>query len=192
MDVNRRSAAIVGAGLIGRAWAVVFARAGWSVRLYDCGAGATLGCARADQAGARGTGAGGDAGGCARGACSASRSATRSCHAVARRELGAGKPARGCGYQAHACSPNSTGLHCPMQYSPAARLRSLRRSSLPILSDARAAWWRIRSIRRIWYRSSNCVVRPGPAKSRSIARERRWNHWVRCPSLCGVKSKALY
>ena len=30
-----RIAAIVGAGLIGRAWAMVFARAGWRVRLYD-------------------------------------------------------------------------------------------------------------------------------------------------------------
>ncbi|HET9045569.1 MAG TPA: 3-hydroxyacyl-CoA dehydrogenase, partial [Casimicrobiaceae bacterium] len=30
-----RTAAIVGAGLIGRAWAMVFARAGWRVRLYD-------------------------------------------------------------------------------------------------------------------------------------------------------------
>ena len=29
-------AAIIGAGLIGRAWATVFARAGWQVRLYDC------------------------------------------------------------------------------------------------------------------------------------------------------------
>jgi len=28
-------AAIIGAGLIGRAWAMVFARAGWHVRLYD-------------------------------------------------------------------------------------------------------------------------------------------------------------
>lgn len=28
-------AAIVGAGLIGRSWAMIFARAGWSVRLYD-------------------------------------------------------------------------------------------------------------------------------------------------------------
>ena len=28
-------AAIIGAGLIGRAWAMVFARAGWQVRLYD-------------------------------------------------------------------------------------------------------------------------------------------------------------
>jgi 3-hydroxyacyl-CoA dehydrogenase len=28
-------AAIIGAGLIGRAWAMVFARAGWRVRLYD-------------------------------------------------------------------------------------------------------------------------------------------------------------
>ena len=35
MDVDRQTVAIVGAGLIGRAWAVVFARAGWHVRLYD-------------------------------------------------------------------------------------------------------------------------------------------------------------
>ncbi len=35
---------IVGAGLIGRAWAVVFARAGWSVRLFDTHA-ATLAAA---------------------------------------------------------------------------------------------------------------------------------------------------
>lgn len=28
-------AAIVGAGLIGRSWAMVFARAGWDVALYD-------------------------------------------------------------------------------------------------------------------------------------------------------------
>ena len=30
-----RIAGIIGAGLVGRAWAVVFARAGWTVRLYD-------------------------------------------------------------------------------------------------------------------------------------------------------------
>jgi len=30
-----RTAAIIGGGLIGRAWAMVFARAGWRVRLYD-------------------------------------------------------------------------------------------------------------------------------------------------------------
>lgn len=34
MDV-KKIAAIVGSGLIGRAWAVVFARAGWQVRLFD-------------------------------------------------------------------------------------------------------------------------------------------------------------
>ena len=28
-------AAIVGSGLVGRAWAMVFARAGWQVRLFD-------------------------------------------------------------------------------------------------------------------------------------------------------------
>src|ERR1700760_3314591 len=32
---NERNAAIVGAGLIGRAWATIFARAGWNVRLTD-------------------------------------------------------------------------------------------------------------------------------------------------------------
>ncbi len=30
---------IIGSGLIGRAWAMIFARAGWTVRLYDIGAG---------------------------------------------------------------------------------------------------------------------------------------------------------
>ena len=33
------TAAIIGAGLIGRAWAMVFARAGWTVHLYDATAG---------------------------------------------------------------------------------------------------------------------------------------------------------
>src|SRR2546423_8397585 len=30
-----KTAAMIGAGLIGRAWAMVFARAGWTVRLHD-------------------------------------------------------------------------------------------------------------------------------------------------------------
>ena len=33
--VSSGSVAIVGAGLIGRGWAIVFARAGWQVKLYD-------------------------------------------------------------------------------------------------------------------------------------------------------------
>ncbi|MET0208449.1 MAG: 3-hydroxyacyl-CoA dehydrogenase NAD-binding domain-containing protein, partial [Burkholderiaceae bacterium] len=41
-----RIAAVIGAGLIGRAWAMVFARAGWHVRLYD-NASAQLDAARA-------------------------------------------------------------------------------------------------------------------------------------------------
>jgi L-gulonate 3-dehydrogenase len=36
--------AIVGAGLIGRAWASIFARAGWSVRLYDPAQGQAARC----------------------------------------------------------------------------------------------------------------------------------------------------
>ena len=35
MNEQNRNVAIVGAGLIGRAWATVFARAGWNVRLTD-------------------------------------------------------------------------------------------------------------------------------------------------------------
>jgi L-gulonate 3-dehydrogenase len=35
MSSAERKVAIVGAGLIGRAWAVIFARAGWNVRLTD-------------------------------------------------------------------------------------------------------------------------------------------------------------
>jgi L-gulonate 3-dehydrogenase len=35
MNTQHRNVAIVGAGLIGRAWAAIFARAGWNVRLSD-------------------------------------------------------------------------------------------------------------------------------------------------------------
>lgn len=35
MTTNNRHVAIVGVGLIGRAWAAIFARAGWTVRLTD-------------------------------------------------------------------------------------------------------------------------------------------------------------
>ena len=35
MASTERNVAIIGAGLIGRAWAAIFARAGWNVRLSD-------------------------------------------------------------------------------------------------------------------------------------------------------------
>src|SRR5256886_15631649 len=35
MKKQNRNVAIVGVGLIGRAWAAIFARAGWNVRLTD-------------------------------------------------------------------------------------------------------------------------------------------------------------
>jgi 3-hydroxyacyl-CoA dehydrogenase len=35
MEKQNRNVAIVGVGLIGRAWAAIFARAGWNVRLTD-------------------------------------------------------------------------------------------------------------------------------------------------------------
>lgn len=45
MNMNERIA-IVGAGLIGRAWAIVFARAGCSVAIYDADPGALAQCRR--------------------------------------------------------------------------------------------------------------------------------------------------
>jgi 3-hydroxyacyl-CoA dehydrogenase len=44
-EVTEKSVAVVGAGLIGRAWAMVFARAGWRVRITD-NAPATLAASR--------------------------------------------------------------------------------------------------------------------------------------------------
>src|SRR5215469_6313112 len=38
-DARMAKVAVIGAGLIGRAWAMVFARAGWEVALYDAVAG---------------------------------------------------------------------------------------------------------------------------------------------------------
>lgn len=35
MSSNKQRAAVIGAGLIGKSWAIVFARAGWEVTLYD-------------------------------------------------------------------------------------------------------------------------------------------------------------
>lgn len=43
--------AIVGAGLIGRSWAMVFARSGWQVRVYDPVEGATAACLAACREG---------------------------------------------------------------------------------------------------------------------------------------------
>jgi len=45
------SVAIVGAGLIGRSWAIVFARAGWDVRITDPDAGTLVNAARLVQEG---------------------------------------------------------------------------------------------------------------------------------------------
>ena len=35
LENQRKTVAIIGAGLIGCGWAIVFARAGWRVNLYD-------------------------------------------------------------------------------------------------------------------------------------------------------------
>ena len=47
MSSDRQKAAIIGAGLIGKSWAIVFARAGWQVTVYDSDS-AVLAAAPAD------------------------------------------------------------------------------------------------------------------------------------------------
>jgi L-gulonate 3-dehydrogenase len=44
MEAETRSVAIIGAGLIGRGWAVLFALAGWNVKLFDAAAGQVERC----------------------------------------------------------------------------------------------------------------------------------------------------
>ncbi|MBV9655568.1 MAG: 3-hydroxyacyl-CoA dehydrogenase [Acetobacteraceae bacterium] len=50
---GNRLAAVVGAGLIGRSWAMIFARAGWTVRVYDPAAGVADGAPALCAAGLR-------------------------------------------------------------------------------------------------------------------------------------------
>ena len=56
--MTEQKIAIIGSGLIGRAWAIAFARGGWRVALYDPETGAAAQGARGDRRGLRGPGRG--------------------------------------------------------------------------------------------------------------------------------------
>ncbi len=164
------NAAIIGAGLIGRAWSMVFARAGWQVRLFDSDP-AQVVAARdfiaASLAEQVQSGLVRRCGGASHASSGASPRGGRR-----RRRVGAGEPARGRGGQAARCSRRSIAAAPPERSSRARRRRFRRRASPRRSRDAPAAWSRIRSIRRISCRWSSCAARRGRRRPRSSARAR--------------------
>ena len=163
--------AMIGAGLIGRSWAIVFARAGWTVSLYRSGRRRRR---RRDA-----------------------RSLRRSLTALAKLRLvddpkaaaarvSAAKTLEQAVDGADFVQENGPedvdaedrdlrqarrGCAAPTPSSPPPPRRSSRRASPKSCKAASAAWSRIRSIRRILCRSSSCAARPGPART-TIARAR--------------------
>ena len=162
-----RIAAIIGAGLIGRAWAMVFARAGWRVRLYDSGAGAArLRRARQIAASLAEQQAGRAGRTMPRGARPHRAVHQRSSDALAGVDWVQENLPEEVDVKRERVRRRSTGSRRPTRCSRARRRRSPRRSSPTILRGARAASSRIRSIRRISCRSSSCAARRGPAPRR--------------------------
>ena len=169
MATAERNVAIVGAGLIGRAWAAIFARAGWNVRLTDPHV-ATLKAAprlirdelhmlaqprprrrsrwrrRPRLRGRQSRG---------------SRS---------RRRIRPGERAGKDRGQAGRFSPSSTSWRQRTRcWSPRHR-PSPPRASPRTCPAGRAAWSAIPSTRRIWCRWSNFAARRGPRRKRSSVR----------------------
>ena len=165
------TAAMIGAGLIGRSWAMVFARAGWQVRLYDSDA-AQLDAAREHIAGGTRRAAGVRTRRRRRSGGGPHRLRRGSRSSTGRRGMGAGERARSARREARAVSAHRSRDAGRPRSSPARRRRSPRPGSPRILPDARAAWSRIRSIRRISCRWSSCAVRRGRRRRRWSARAR--------------------
>jgi 3-hydroxyacyl-CoA dehydrogenase len=138
----KRIAAIVGAGLIGRAWAMVFARAGWTVRMHDPVAG-QVDAARAFMAQSL-------AEQVAFGLCTdAAAALARIVSAASLEEALADVE----WVQENSpevvdvkvgCSRSSIARRRPTPSSPVPRRRFRHRASPKVSPDARAAWSRIR------------------------------------------------
>ena len=166
-----RTAAIIGAGLIGRAWAMVFARAGWRVRLYD-NVPAQLDLARAHIAASldeqQSAGLVDDA----KQAIARIAMTPRIEDALAgvdwvQENLPEVLDIKRESLSRAGCAGAAQGSAWRVQ-----RQRFLHRSSPRLSPGARAAWSRIRSIRRTSFRWSNCAARRGPVLRPSNARRR--------------------
>ncbi len=159
--------AVVGAGLIGRSWAVVFARSGFTVRLTDIHA-PTLEAAPGHIAAALDQLAGHGL-------------VTDVPAILARISVAPGLAEALEGVDLvqengpeqveakRACSPNSTGWRPPARSSPPRPRPSSRRGSPRTCRAGPAASSAIRSIRPTSFRWSNSAARPGPIRRRSPA-----------------------
>ena len=161
------SVGIVGAGLIGRSWAHVFARAGWQVRVWDPSA------AQRDAAAARIAASLGEleAHGLVDDAAAASArveivdtlaAAVRDASYVQESGPETLDAKRATFAALDAAAP-------PDACSRRRRRRSSPRGSPKASPGGRAAWSPIRSIRRTWCRWSSCAARPGPTPRRRRA-----------------------
>jgi ABC-type branched-subunit amino acid transport system ATPase component len=180
-----RIAAIIGGGLIGRAWAMVFARAGWRVRLYD-NAPAQLELARShisaslDEQQAAGLVDDAKASGRSRRDDGAHRGRVGGCG------LGAGEPARGARHQTERLS--HAGCACAAQCGggefnvrdPGIAVHGGARRTRALSGCASGQSAAPRSCGRIMWRA---VDQPGDHRTSATGNDRRG---ARCLSLCAV------
>ena len=165
------TAAMVGAGLIGRSWAMVFARAGWQrAAVRQCRGAARRGARAHRKRACRAAGV--RARRRCRGGVRTHRVRRRSRAGARRRRLGAGERARSARREARAVSAHRSrdaGDGNRRELDVGDSRVAIHRGRLP---DARAASSRIRSIRRISCPWSSCAARRGPTPRRSSARAR--------------------
>ena len=161
MTIETQTVGIVGAGLIGRSWAHVFARAGWQVKVWDP-SGAQREAAHAQIAQSlhdlQVHGLVQDAAGAAtRVQIVASLEQAVDTAAYVQESGPETLDAKRATFAAlDAAAP----AHCVLASSTSAIVARNSRSRWP---GARAASSRIRSTRRIWCRWSSCAARRGPA-----------------------------
>jgi len=170
-----RHVAIVGTGLIGRAWAAIFARAGWKVRLSDPHIPTLKAAPRLIRDELRALARHGLAddpdGAVARISVAGS---LREAVKTSRRSL-----------------PSSTGWRRRTRcWSPRPR-PSPPRGSRRRSPAGRAVWSAIPSIRRIWCRWSNSAARRGPRPMQSTVREQSIARLGRCRSPSTARSTVL-
>ena len=191
MTNQNRNVAIVGAGLIGRAWAAIFARAGWNVRLTDPHQPtlkAAPGLIRDELLALARHGLANDPDGAAARLSIAAESGRRRQGRRIRPGKRTGKDRReDCDLcrarQAHAAA-RAAGVLDLGHHRVALHRRTCR--------AARAAWSAIPSIRRIWCRWSNCAARHGPRPRRSTVRETSIARSGRFRSPSTARSTALF
>ena len=181
-ESSMANVAIIGAGLIGRAWALVYARGGHRVRLRDsqpAQVGQALAFAREVAPGLAQAGL--------------LRGRTVDQLLAALEPVGRMEDAlRDADYVQESTPERWTASVASMpswiawrrlaRSWPARPRRCCLRISRPTCLAARVAWWRIRSIHRIWSRPWKSCRRPGPTPPASSERAACWPRPASSPS----------